>query len=259
MSASLGARQHGVVALTQLLEAGVTAPTVRYWVQRRRLVRLHAGVYAVGHAALRPEGHRLAAVLACGPGAVLSHASAAAHWRIRRSAASRAPRWRAHCSTSRPSSAVAVSTRRSRRASASSSWTCGKWQSFSGGIGAGAAAAGCVGRSPALTRSSSACAARPRRASIACALRPGLPRPLVNRIVGEGECSYEADLHWPDARVILEVDSHYHDTAAAKVRDRARDRALRGQGWSTLRGRDDGPSAPLIAELRRLVVGARRA
>ena len=30
------------------------------------------GVYAVGHAALRAEGRRLAAVLACGPGAVLS-------------------------------------------------------------------------------------------------------------------------------------------------------------------------------------------
>ena len=38
------------------------------------------GVYAVGPPRLRPEGRRLAAVLACGPGAVLSHRSAAAHW-----------------------------------------------------------------------------------------------------------------------------------------------------------------------------------
>ena len=38
------------------------------------------GVFAVGHPILRPEGRRLAAVLACGPGAVLSHRSAAAHW-----------------------------------------------------------------------------------------------------------------------------------------------------------------------------------
>ena len=45
-----------------------------------RLQRVHRGVYAVGHRVLRPEGHRLAAVLACGPGAVLSHRSAAAHW-----------------------------------------------------------------------------------------------------------------------------------------------------------------------------------
>ena len=41
---------------------------------------MHRGVYAVGHRVLRAEGHRLAAVLACGPGAVLSHRSAAAHW-----------------------------------------------------------------------------------------------------------------------------------------------------------------------------------
>lgn len=42
------------------------------------LVRLHRGVYAVGHRHLRREGHWLAAVLAVGPGAVLSHRDAAA-------------------------------------------------------------------------------------------------------------------------------------------------------------------------------------
>jgi very-short-patch-repair endonuclease len=46
-------------------------------------VALHRGVYAVGHGALRPEGRWLAAVLACGPGAVLSHRSAAALWDLR--------------------------------------------------------------------------------------------------------------------------------------------------------------------------------
>ena len=56
---------------------------------------VHRGVYAVGHRALRPEGHRLAAVLACGPGAVLSHRSAAAHWGLlehRPDSASTSPR-----------------------------------------------------------------------------------------------------------------------------------------------------------------------
>jgi very-short-patch-repair endonuclease len=47
------------------------------------LVVLHRGVYAVGHGELRPEGRWLAAVLACGPGAVLSHRSAAALWDLR--------------------------------------------------------------------------------------------------------------------------------------------------------------------------------
>jgi predicted transcriptional regulator of viral defense system len=56
-------------------------------VQRRidtgHLLRLHRGVYAVGHAQLRPEGRWLAAVLAAGPGTALSHRSAAALHGIR--------------------------------------------------------------------------------------------------------------------------------------------------------------------------------
>ena len=48
---------------------------------------MHRGVYAVGHPVLGIRGHWIAAVLACGPGAVLSHASAAALWDLRRSAA----------------------------------------------------------------------------------------------------------------------------------------------------------------------------
>jgi very-short-patch-repair endonuclease len=47
------------------------------WVAGGRLVRLHRGVYAVGHAQLRREGRWLAAVLAAGPEAVLSHRDAA--------------------------------------------------------------------------------------------------------------------------------------------------------------------------------------
>lgn len=58
-------------------------------IQRRvetgSLLRLHRGVYAVGHAQLRREGRWLAAVLAVGPGAVLSHRSAAALHGIRES------------------------------------------------------------------------------------------------------------------------------------------------------------------------------
>jgi very-short-patch-repair endonuclease len=52
------------------------------------LIQLHRGVYAVGHKRLRREGHWLAAVLAIGPGAVLSHRHAAALHGIRSVAAS---------------------------------------------------------------------------------------------------------------------------------------------------------------------------
>jgi len=66
-----------VVSRSQLLAAGVPATTIADRLRSGRLLRLHRGVYAVGHARLRREGHWLAAVLAVGPGAVLSHRDAA--------------------------------------------------------------------------------------------------------------------------------------------------------------------------------------
>lgn len=74
---TLAARQWGVVARAQLLDVGLSTTEVRDRVRAGRLPRLHPGVYAVGHARLRREGHWLSAVLAAGPGAVLSHRDAA--------------------------------------------------------------------------------------------------------------------------------------------------------------------------------------
>jgi very-short-patch-repair endonuclease len=76
--ADVAAAQFGVVTRAQLLEAGVDSCAISRQVRAGRLHRLHRGVYAVGHRVLVPNGQRLAAVLACGPGAALSHASAAA-------------------------------------------------------------------------------------------------------------------------------------------------------------------------------------
>lgn len=75
--AGLAARQWGVVARSQLLDAGVPRTTIGDRVRNGRLIQLHRGVYAVGHRQLRREGCWLAAVLAVGPGAVLSHRDAA--------------------------------------------------------------------------------------------------------------------------------------------------------------------------------------
>jgi len=72
-----------VVAVRQLLIAGLTHPAIRRRVEAARLHRLHHGVYAVGHARLTNEGRWMAAVLACGAGAALSHLAAAAHWGMR--------------------------------------------------------------------------------------------------------------------------------------------------------------------------------
>jgi len=77
--------QHGVISLRQLQSLGLSASAVRTRVTAGRMHRVHAGVFAVGHASLTRRGRYAAAVLACGPGAVLSHRSAAALRELRAS------------------------------------------------------------------------------------------------------------------------------------------------------------------------------
>lgn len=74
----LAERQHGVVSLTQLKSFGLGTDAVGKRVAAGRLIRIHRGVYAVGHGRLTVRGRWMAAVLAYGPTAVLSHRSAAA-------------------------------------------------------------------------------------------------------------------------------------------------------------------------------------
>jgi hypothetical protein len=82
--ARAGAVQHGVVARWQLLRRGVSADEVKGMVTRGHLQPLDRGVYAVGHRHLTREGWWHAAVLAGGPGTVLSHRSGAeAHGLLR--------------------------------------------------------------------------------------------------------------------------------------------------------------------------------
>jgi hypothetical protein len=80
--AELAGRQHGVVARRQLLAAGIGRGAIEVRVVGGRLHLLHRGVYAVGHVALTVAGRWMAAALACGPGAVLSHRAAGQAWRI---------------------------------------------------------------------------------------------------------------------------------------------------------------------------------
>lgn len=81
--AELAERQHGVVARRQLLKLGLGREAIAVRLRTSRLHPLHRGVYAVGHLVISREARWMAAVLACGPGAVLSHRSAAALWGIR--------------------------------------------------------------------------------------------------------------------------------------------------------------------------------
>ena len=98
--AELARRQHGVVNSLQLRLLGVTKEAVTYRVRVGRLHRIHRGVYAVGHRSLPRPALFMAAVLAVGGDAALSHRSAAVHWGLLRE---------------EPKRAIDVSTRRSLR------------------------------------------------------------------------------------------------------------------------------------------------
>jgi very-short-patch-repair endonuclease len=78
----LAGRQHGVVARRQLLALGFNAREIEHRVARGRLHLVMRGVYAVGWPRLTRERRWMAAVLAGGKGAVLSHRSAATLWGI---------------------------------------------------------------------------------------------------------------------------------------------------------------------------------
>ncbi len=80
--ARIAARQHGVVARWQLLAAGVTRHQIGERLRTGRLHELHRGVYLVGHAVPPRYAPEVAALLACGPTAVLSHRSAASLWAL---------------------------------------------------------------------------------------------------------------------------------------------------------------------------------
>lgn len=82
--AEIAAGQHGVITVKQLATAGLGRMAVSERSQVGRLHRVHRGVYAVGHRGLSLHGRFMAAVLACGEGAVLSHSSAAVLWELLR-------------------------------------------------------------------------------------------------------------------------------------------------------------------------------
>jgi hypothetical protein len=80
----LAAAQHRVVARQQMLDEGVGAEAVKHRLKLGRLRSLYRGVYIVGPGKATRQGRWMAAVLACGAGAVLSHKSAAALWNLSR-------------------------------------------------------------------------------------------------------------------------------------------------------------------------------
>src|SRR4051812_26745009 len=263
--ARLATRQHGVVSLTQLCRLGLEDSTVRMRIAAGRLHRIHRGVYAVGHRVLSTEGHWMAAVLACGEGAVLSYQDAAELWAMRRRSGRtyidvtaprrggrRRPRIRVHSgATLHPAD---VTTHRGIPCTSPARTLLDLAEVLDRN-----ALQRAVERAEALrifdlvaidellARSNGRRGAPALRAAIAryrdtvtrsdiedallaiCA-NANLARPGVN--VWRPELNIEVDFMWPDRRLIVEADGHEtHGTRAAIERDHRRDRRLRALGW----------------------------
>jgi len=261
--AELAGRQHGVVAVWQLAAAGISRDAVKHRVARRRLTRLHRGVYRLGpvHGPLTSP---MAAVLACGPAAVLSHESAAELLGIRRP--ERGPihvtvptghprtrngirvhrarlgpddvtRWKGIPTTTAARTirdlAPTLTERHLKRA-IEEAQIQGHLTSHSlteavdqarGRKGVTALRAATTNE-PRLTRSEA------ERRLVELIDAAELPRPRTNQRV-EG---FEVDLVWPDARLIVEVDGYaFHQGREAFERDRRRDAELTAAGYRVQR------------------------
>src|SRR4051812_21377006 len=75
--ATLAGRQFGRISRAQLLGLGADSRTIHRWLEGGYLHRVLPRVYAVGHRARTTESDLAAALLYAGPGAMLSHATAA--------------------------------------------------------------------------------------------------------------------------------------------------------------------------------------
>jgi hypothetical protein len=75
--AGIARRQHGIVTWAEMLKAEISKKQIRHRVKIGMLVRVYSGVYSVGHEPLTTEARYMAAVKACGDGAVLCGLAAA--------------------------------------------------------------------------------------------------------------------------------------------------------------------------------------
>ena len=226
-----------MVGRRQLAALGVPSRVIDGDVARGRLLRVHRGVYAVGHEALSDRGRMIAALLAAGPGATLSHRTAAHLWGllpsmppfIDVSLTDRAPRPRPGL---RIHGVAALDT-----AVKDGLYVTTPLQTIAQLRGADADRA----RAEALVRRliprDADDHAQPTRSALERALLPALeaaqlPAPRCNHPV-EG---HEADFVWPAHRVVVETDGwDAHGHRRAFEHDRALDARRQAAGYATLR------------------------
>jgi very-short-patch-repair endonuclease len=253
-----------VVTRAQLSELGLGAKAIDHRLRLGRLRPVHRGVYTIGHRLLGRDGRWMAAVLACGPAAVLSHLSAAALWGIRQST-----RLEVTAPVARRSRSGIVVHRGAVRADERTTHR---------GIPTTTVPRTLLDLGAVIRRDDLRSALRqaeqlrltdplslhdlaaryPRRPGIAAIravlhdvrlhagiirseleerfhallIDAGLPLPRTNaRIEG-----LEVDCVWEKERLIVELDGRAaHDTGHAFERDRQRDRVLAAAGWRVIR------------------------
>jgi hypothetical protein len=281
--ASLATGAHGVVSRKELLEAGLSERQVDYRVQTGVLLVEFPGVYRAGHRAPSVEARYMAAVKACGEGAVLSGLAAAYLFGLVRGPAPRpevtAPTerrvkgvktrarhvdpgdvtvWRGIPVTSVPRTLVDLSSLRSLDELARASHEAG------------------VRHRTTPAQVERALARRPRvkgAAKLRRVLRGdvhvtlselerrflqllrehGLPLPTTNRKAG----AHRVDCRWEDHQLTIELDSYtFHNSRHSWVQDRKREREAYARGDQFRRftwGDVEERPAPIVTELRALL------
>ena len=267
--ARIAERQHGVVDLDQLRDAGLRIGAINSRVRSGRLHRLHTRVFAVGHARLSRQGRWSAAVLALGDRALLSHVSAAALWGLRPSSASRihvtvptsaglGHRGAIVVHRSRTLTAADASTRDAIAVTSVARTLLDLAAMLAPGpleraveqslllrlfdlhaVDAVIAANRTRPGATALARIVAGLHDEPplTRSELEALMRDlcdaqAIPRPEVNAIL-EGE---EVDFLWRSSRLVVETDGHEsHGTRAGFERDRAKDARLTVLGYRVVR------------------------
>lgn len=270
--AALATRQHGVVARRQLVTLGFSRRVIERLVAAGWLRRLHPAVYAVGHGALKREGRWMAAVLASGAGAMLTHVAAGAAWEVHAGGGARidvsvsrpqgrsSPGIRIHrrapfhpdevterfgvpCS-SLPLTLLDLAAVLPRRAVERAFDQAEVLRRFDlrametilerrrGERGAGVVRAILAEHTIGETVTKREFEER----FLALTRRSGLPRPRVNKDLLGVRQAWEADFHWAAPRLVVETDGlAFHRTPARIERDRRRDLDLTAAGWRVLR------------------------
>jgi very-short-patch-repair endonuclease len=242
------------VSYAQLLGCGLTSHAIEHRAATGRLHRVHRGVYAVGHASLPPLGPEVAALLALGPAAVLSHRSAAVVWELL------PPR-------TGPVEVTVVDARRASRrgivvhstaALPPRDRTRRKDLPLTSAVRTLIDIAHSPELEPALSHALLKRLVRPdellerggpairalleggptpsrselERRLLALVGAAGLPRPETNVWIGR----WEVDALWRTQRLVAEVDGYaFHASRAQFERDRARDADLQAAGYRVIR------------------------